>query len=311
MAQLRTEALHEHAKGLDMQPPAAILGYLADAQVEAARSVHGAISQIAAAAEIAAECLGSGGRIAYAAAGSSGLMALADGLELPGTYGITRDRIVILLAGGAAAFHDLPGGPEDDAAQAAKEVADAGLKSGDCLIAVSASGTTPYALGALEEAARRGARTIAIANNPATPLLDKAEAPILLATPPEVIAGSTRMGAGTAQKIALNMLSTLTAIHLGHVVDGHMVNLLADNAKLKARAARIVAAVAEQSEADAHAALEKTGGAVKPAILIAAGAADRLAAQELLDRTGGKLRPALARLEGSRGQASTLINNRT
>jgi N-acetylmuramic acid 6-phosphate etherase len=118
MAQLRTEALHEHAEGLDMQPPAAVLGFLADAQVEAARSVHGATSQIASAAAIAAECLGSGGRIAYAAAGSSGLMALADGLELPGTYGITRDRIVILLAGGQAAFHDLPGGPEDDAAQA-------------------------------------------------------------------------------------------------------------------------------------------------------------------------------------------------
>lgn len=311
MAQLRTEALHEHAEGLDMQSPVAILGFLADAQVEAARSVHGATSQIATAAAIAAECLGGGGRIAYAAAGSSGLMALADGLELPGTYGITRDRIVILLAGGAAAFHDLPGGPEDDAAQAAKEVADAGLKSGDCLVAVSASGTTPYALGALQEAARRGVRTIAIANNPDTPLLEQAEAPILLATPPELIAGSTRMGAGTAQKIALNMLSTLTAIHLGHVHDGYMVNLLADNLKLKGRAARIVAAVAGCGEAEARTALEVTGGAVKPAILVAAGAADRRAADELLNGTGGRLRPALARLEGSREQASALANNRT
>jgi N-acetylmuramic acid 6-phosphate etherase len=311
MAQLRTEALHEHAEGLDMQPPEAVLGFLADAQVEAARSVQGAISQIAAAAAIAAECLGSGGRIAYAAAGSSGLMALADGLELPGTYGITRDRIVILLAGGAAAFHDLPGGPEDDAVQAAKEVADAGLKSGDCLIAVSASGTTPYAVGALEEAARRGVRTIAIANNPGTPLLEKAEAPILLATPPELIAGSTRMGAGTAQKIALNMLSTLAAIHLGHVHDGYMVNLLADNLKLKGRAARIVAAVAGCSEADARTALEKTGGAVKPAILVAAGAADRAAAEKLLAGTGGRVRPALATFEGSREQRSRSANNRT
>ena len=311
MAQLRTEALHEHAEGLDMQPPAAVLGFLADAQVEAARSVQGAISQIAAAAAIAAECLGSGGRIAYAAAGSSGLMALADGLELPGTYGITRDRIVILLAGGAAAFHDLPGGPEDDAVQAAKEVADAGLTSGDCLIAVSASGTTPYALGALEEAARRGVRTIAIANNPGTPLLEKAEAPILLATPPELIAGSTRMGAGTAQKIALNMLSTLAAIHLGHVHDGYMVNLLADNLKLKGRAARIVAAVAGCSETDARTALEKTGGAVKPAILVAAGAVDRAAAEKLLAGTGGRVRPALATFEGSREQRSRSANNRT
>ncbi len=311
MAQLRTEALHEHAQGLDLQPPAAILGFFADAQIDAARTVKPAIGQIAHAAAIAAQCLGSGGRIAYAAAGSSGLMALADGLELPGTYGIARDRIVILLAGGAAAFHDLPGGPEDDAGQAAKEVAEAGLKSGDCLIAISASGTTPYAIGALEEAARRGVRTIAIANNAGSPLLEKAEAPILLATPPEIIAGSTRMGAGTAQKIALNMLSTLAAIHLGHVHDGHMVNLLADNLKLKRRAARIVAAVAGCGEAEAEAALEKTGGSVKPAILVAAGAADRQAAQQLLEGTGGKLRPALEKIGGSRGQAPTLVNKRT
>ena len=129
-------------------------------------------------------------------------------------------------------------------AQGRKDVADAGIGAGDCLIAVSASGSTPYAVGALEEATRRGARTIAIANNEGSPLLELAEAPILLKTPPELIAGSTRMGAGTAQKIALNMLSTLAAIHLGHVHDGYMVNLHADNLKLKRRAARIVSAIA-------------------------------------------------------------------
>lgn len=302
MAQKRTEALHEHAAGLDEQPPAAVLGFLAGAQVDAAKTVRAAIPDIADAAKIVAETLAAGGRLAYAAAGSSGLMALADALELPGTYGIPRNRIVVLFAGGAAALQDMAGAPEDDAAQAAREVVDAGLGKGDCLIAVSASGSTPYAVGALDQAARRGVKTIAIANNAGSTLLGLADTPILLATPPEVIAGSTRMGAGTAQKIALNMLSTLAAIHLGHVHDGYMVNLFADNIKLRGRAARIVSAVAGCDEQAALAALEKTGGEVKPAILIAAGAADAKAAEQLLDETGRRLRPALSKLgvlEGS------------
>lgn len=296
MAQKRTEALHEHAGGLDRQQPSTVLGTLADAQVEAAGAVRAAIPAIANAAAIVAETLGAGGRLAYAAAGSSGLMALADALELPGTYGIPRDRIVVLFAGGAAALQDMAGAPEDDAAGAAREVADAGLGSGDCLIAVSASGSTPYAVGALEEAARRGVRTVAIANNAGSPLLERAQAPILLATPPEVIAGSTRMGAGTAQKIALNMLSTLAAIHLGHVHDGYMVNLHVDNLKLRGRAARMVAAIAGCDEATALSALDSTGGKVKPAVLIATGAANADAAAKLLDGSGGRLRPALSKL---------------
>lgn len=301
MAQTRTEALHEHAGGLDEQPPATVLAFLADAQAEAARTVRNAIPAIATAAAVAAESIASGGRLAYAAAGSSGLMALADALELPGTYGIPRDRILVFFAGGAAALQDMAGAPEDDAPAAACEVAEAGLKPGDCLIAVSASGSTPYALGALEEAVRRGVRTIAIANNAGSPLLELADVPILLATPPEVIAGSTRMGAGTAQKIALNMLSTLAAIHLGHVHDGYMVNLHADNAKLRGRAARIVAAVVGCDEETALRALERTGGRVKPAILLAAGAADVKAAEELLDGTDRRLRPALSKLGALEG----------
>lgn len=301
MTQRRTEALHEHAVGLDRQPPATVLGHLAYAQAQAAGTVHTAIPAIADAAAIVAETLGAGGRLAYAAAGSSGLMALADALELPGTYGIPRDRIVVLFAGGAAALQDMAGAPEDDATGAAREVADAKLGSGDCLIAVSASGSTPYAVGALEEAAKRGVRTVAIANNEGSRLLELAEAPILLATPPEVIAGSTRMGAGTAQKIALNMLSTLAAIHLGHVHDGYMVNLHADNLKLRGRAARMVAAIAGSDEATALAALEKTGGRVKPAVLIASGAAGVADAKELLDASGGRLRPALEKLKALEG----------
>ncbi|MCV3206597.1 N-acetylmuramic acid 6-phosphate etherase [Mesorhizobium sp. YC-39] len=307
MAEKRTEAHHQNAEGLDIQAPDAILSSLADAQIEAARAVRGAIPAIADAAEIIAGRLNGGGKLAYAAAGSSGLMALADALELPGTFGIKRDRIAILIAGGDEAFKTLAGGPEDDTGEAAAAVAAAGIGKDDCLIAVSASGSTPYAVRALEEARRRGAATIAIANNSDAPLLRLADVAILLETPPELIAGSTRMGAGTAQKIALNMLSTLTAIHLGHVHDGYMVNLMADNIKLRDRAARIVAAISGRGRDDAARLLEKSGGAVKTAILLAAGAASADAAEKILEGTGQKLRPALSAIEGSKGRNAPVL----
>jgi N-acetylmuramic acid 6-phosphate etherase len=312
MAERRTEAHHRNAEGLDMQAPEAILSSLAAGQVEAAGAVHAAIPQIAAAASLIAGRLKAGGRLVYAAAGSSGLMALADALELPGTFGIARDRILVLLAGGDAALKDLAGAPEDDVDGAKAAMAQAGVGAGDCLIALSASGSTPYAVAALQEAGRRGAATIAIANNRAAPLLEKADVGILLETPPEVIAGSTRMGAGTAQKIALNMLSTLAAIHLGHVHDGYMVNLIADNSKLRDRAARIVAAVAGRDPQEAAALLEASGGAVKTAILLAAGAADAEVAKKLLDGAGQKLRPALSAIRGE-AEGATLRSrqNRT
>lgn len=226
--------------------------------------------------------------------------AAAGSLELPGTFGIPRERIVILIAGGAANFHELANGAEDDAGMGAAEVAAAGIGVGDCLIALSASGTTPYALGALRAAREGGAETVAIANNAGAPLLELADVPVLIETPAEVIAGSTRMGAGTAQKIALNMISTLMAIRLGHVHDGYMVNLRPDNVKLKDRAARIVAAIAGCGTEAAAELLEKSGGSVKVAILMASGARDAATAERLLQSAGQHLRPALAMIEGKR-----------
>lgn len=300
MAIAGTEAVNSKASGLDLQPPLSVLRMLADAQVEASKVVLGALEPIARGAEIAAERLASGGRIVYAAAGSSGLMAMADGLELPGTYGITRDRIVILIAGGTNALYNLPGAPEDSADDAVAELTANKLSAKDCLIAISASGTTPYAVAALDEGRRVGAATIGMANNAGTPLIDRAEVGICLPTPPEMIAGSTRMGAGTAQKIALNMMSTMIGIHLGHVHDGYMINLLADNIKLRDRAARIVSAIAGCEPEAASALLERAKGSVKIAVLLARGAPDADAANDILSSTGQKIRPALERLkEGS------------
>lgn len=296
-----TEQLHREAAGLDMQPPDRILDVLARAQVEAASSVIPALPAIAEAARLAAEALSAGGRLIYAAAGSSGLMALADALELPGTFGIARDRILVLLAGGAASLMDLGGSAEDDGVEVEREIAAAEISASDTLIAISASGSTPYALAAIKAARARKARVVAIANNEGAPLLSEADVAICLQTPPEPLAGSTRMGAGTAQKIALNLLSTLMAIHLGHVHDGYMVNLRADNAKLKERATRIVAAVGGCAKEDARAHLDAADGSVKRAILLASGITDAGAADRLLDQTGQRLRPALSALREGRG----------
>lgn len=296
MSATRTEMTHASASGFDTRAPEEALAILAIAQAEAARVVQEAVPEIAKAAQLAADCITGGGRLVYVAAGSSGLMALADALEIPGTYGLARDRIKVLLAGGLAALTDMEGSPEDDADAARAAIAEAGVGKGDCVIALTASGYTPYPMAAVDAARAAGARTIGISNNSGAPLFDRVDVAICLPTPPEVIAGSTRMGAGTAQKIALNMLSTMMAVHLGHVHDGFMVNVIADNAKLRGRARRIVMAVSEVPEDAAAAALDQAGGAVKVAILLAAGAEGVAGAQRLLAENDGHLRPALKTL---------------
>ena len=228
-------------------------------------------------------------------------MALADGLELPGTYGISNNRIKILFAGGDACLKYLLGGPEDDEELAVQDVAASGLSSDDTIIALSASGSTPYAVKALELAQEVGAKSIALANNDNAPLLRIADIAIFLPTPPEVIAGSTRMGAGSAQKVALNMISTLMAIELGHVHDGYMVNVVADNEKLRQRARRMIMDIARCNANAANDALDQSGGAVKLAVLLASGADDKEAAKNLLERNGQKLRPSLSALKQGHG----------
>ncbi|MFC6445954.1 N-acetylmuramic acid 6-phosphate etherase [Shinella zoogloeoides] len=296
MAAGRTEGRHEQARGLDERQPVDALKVLADGQKAAAAVVDAALVDIAAASRLAADALLSGGRLVYAGAGSSGLMAMADALELPGTYGIPHDRIVILLAGGAASLVDLAGGYEDDRDLAVGDAVAAGIGPKDCVISVSASGSTPYALAIADYAKEKGARVVAMANNPGAALFADADVAILLQTPPEVISGSTRMGAGTAQKIAFNMFSTLTGIHLGHVHDGHMVNLKADNIKLKGRACRIVSDISGVGIDEAERLLARSEGSVKTAVLLAAGVEDAGAAKAALDRSGQSLRRALQTL---------------
>ena len=267
MGTKNTESMHKRSKGLDLLEPQDILGAMLEGQSQAAGSVGDALPQISAASELMAHSLNSGGRLIYAAAGSSGLMAMADALELPGTFGIDRKKIVVLFAGGAPTIDTFVGGPEDNEKRGEADAGNADLTQKDCVIVVSASGTTPYALGALRHAVGNGTPTISLANNADTPLLSESDVAICLSTPPELVAGSTRLGAGTAQKIALNMMSTLMAIHLGHVVDGYMVNLVADNRKLQGRAAGIVSALAGTDSDSAQTFLDQANGSVKLAIL--------------------------------------------
>lgn len=295
MAQRQTEQLHADAKELDLRSDLDIASLLARGQADAAASVEQAISTIAQAGALAANAVGNGGRLIYAAAGSSGLMALADSLELPGTYGISSNQIVVLMAGGAEALVNMRGGPEDDRAAAREAVLALNPGPNDCLIALTASGSTPYPIEAVRAARAQGAATVGISNNAGAAIFDGVDVAVHLPTPAEVIAGSTRMGAGTAQKIALNMISTIMAVRLGHVHDGYMVNVVADNDKLRDRARGMVAAIAEVSVEKAGEALGLTDGAVKAAILVAKGADTDRAAQ-LLAQHNGFLRPALAEL---------------
>ena len=291
MALPQTEAVTADVSGIDTMPDAAILTRILAGQAAAVAVVETAMVPIAAAAEMMARTLRGDGRLVYVAAGSSALMAVSDGVELGGTFGIAPDRIRLLMAGGLPVDAAMPGHTEDDVSQA--EVAAKDIRPDDVVIAVTASGSTPYPCTISKLAQKAGARTIGIANNADAPLFATSDIAIHLPTPPEVIGGSTRLGAATAQKAALNMMSTLMGVKLGHVYDGMMVNLLADNTKLQARAAGMVSAIAGVDAAQATDCLRKSCGAVKSAVLLAVGVESWAKAEAMLAEANGNLRVAL------------------
>ncbi len=285
----QTENLSDHISIDALDADAAAL-HMLDSQIAAVRSARPALPDITRAAIRMAETIANGGTLIYVAAGSSGLMALADISELPGTFGIPPAQLRLHMAGGVPMDAHMPGQTEDDTNEA--DAIAARITKDDCVIALSASGSTPYPVAIAKQAAAQGAYIIAIANNPDTPLLNLADVAICLPTPPEVLAGSTRLGAGTAQKVALNIISTLMGVHLGHVYQGRMVNLIADNAKLLERAAGIVREIAGVPDEQAQSALETAGGNVKLAVLIASGF-DLVKARAALTRHNGRLGPCL------------------
>ena len=287
---MRTEAQTPRYRGLDAWPPREILEALLERQFSALAAVRAALPAIEAAALAARDRLREGGRLAYAGAGTSGRLALLDAVELYPTFGWPKERTLVFLAGGERAAFEAVEEAEDD--EAAGRAAGSRLGAQDVLVGVSASGRTPFVLGAVEAARERGALTLGVANNPGSPLLQAAEHPVLLDTGPEVIAGSTRLAAGTAQKVALNLFSTLVMTLLGGVYDNLMVGVVPTNEKLRRRAAEIVARIAGVDEEAAERALRRADYEVKTAVLVARGLSPEEARARLLE-AGGRLREAL------------------
>ncbi|MFT3978387.1 MAG: N-acetylmuramic acid 6-phosphate etherase, partial [Sphingomonas bacterium] len=239
--------------------------------------------------------LGDGGRLIYAGAGTSGRVAVQDGVELFPTYNWPRERVLFLMAGGLAALTESAEGAEDDEAAARRELAEARVGARDVVIGVAASGRTPYTVAAVAAAREAGALTVGLANNPDSPLARAAEHGITVKTGAEVIAGSTRMKAGTAQKAVLNMFSTATMLRLGLVHRGLMVNMRVSNEKLLHRAREMIRDIAGVDLAAATAALDAADREIKPGVLVALGAApDR--ARGLLSEASGDLSRAIAAL---------------
>lgn len=291
MTQASTESIPTTAAGIDTLPDTEILARLHQGQVNAVASVTEALAEIAAGARCMSQALLDGGSLIYAGAGSSALMAAADAMELAGTFGLDADRVKILMAGGLPRDAHMPGNTEDDTEEAGR--AAQAITANDAIVIVTASGSTPYAMEIAEIAHNRGAKTICVANNRDASIFAHANVAICLPSGGEIIGGSTRMGAGSAQKSALNMMSTLMGIHLGHVHDGMMVNLKADNEKLKARALGMVCSITAVPMEEAASCLEKAGGLVKPAVLLAAGVESLQQANALLEQSRGNLRNAL------------------
>ena len=288
-----TEDFSPRNLGLDTWSDEEILDAFWEGQARAIAAVRPALPAIAAAARDIAARIEPEGRLVYVGAGSSGRQAALDGMELGATFGWPDDRVALVLAEGNALTPGAArGGYEDDAGKAQNAIRALQLQPSDAMIAVAASGTTPFALAAAGEAQRAGALVIAIANNPQAALFDFAHHCILLETGPEVLAGSTRMNAGTAQKAALGLLSSLSMTRLGHVHDGLMVSMRADCAKLEGRARQIVMRIAGCTEKTANEALRLAGGEIKPAVLVALGETPAMAAR-LLDDTDDNLRGTL------------------
>jgi N-acetylmuramic acid 6-phosphate etherase len=294
-----TERHSPRYSAIDVWSPADVLDAMIEGQFAAVAAVRTARAAIEAAVLAMEPRLRDGGRLVYAGAGTSGRLAVQDGAELMPTFSWPQDRVVLLIAGGAEALLRSVEGAEDESEEARALLRRHAVEASDVLIAVAASGTTPFTLECLRQAKQRGALTIGIANNLHTPLLEEAEHPIWLDTGAEPIAGSTRMKAATAQRIALNLLSSLVMIRLGRIYRGLMVDLKAVNKKLLRRSEKILLELSGRSREDVREALQRANGSVKIAFLLLEGC-DRDEAMRLLDRAGGQLRTAQSLIETDR-----------
>ncbi|MFF9808950.1 N-acetylmuramic acid 6-phosphate etherase [Streptomyces coeruleorubidus] len=293
LGSLTTEAFRPDLAGIDRLPTLDIARLMNGEDATVAGAVAARLPQIAAAIDALAERMARGGRLVYAGAGTAGRLGVLDASECPPTFNTDPSRVVGLIAGGPRAVVTSVEGAEDSRELARADLEPLGLTPDDTVVGISASGRTPYAIGAVEHARARRCLTIGLACNSGSPLAAAAEHGIEIVVGPELLTGSTRLKAGTAQKLVLNMLSTITMIRLGKTYGNLMVDVRASNDKLRARSHRIVALATGAGDEEIERALAATDGEVKNAILTILADVDGPTAARLLEESDGHLRAAL------------------
>jgi N-acetylmuramic acid 6-phosphate etherase len=292
---MTTEDINPRYVDLDLWPTPEGLKALLEEQAAAVASVGPALPAIAAAVDAAAPRLKNGGRLVYVGAGTSARIGVQDGAELFPTFNWPREQVVFVIAGGEDALLRAIENAEDSGADGARRIDDISAGPNDVVVGVAASGGTPFTVAALKAARERGALTIGVASNRGSQLLQVCEHPILIETGAEPVAGSTRLKAGTAQKVVLNLFSTMVMVRLGRVYRGLMVHMQPTNEKLRRRSAQMVVTLTGCTAEKAAAAISEADGDVKLAVLMARGM-DRKAAAALLAKTSGNLRAAMAEI---------------
>ncbi|MFG2948798.1 N-acetylmuramic acid 6-phosphate etherase [Streptomyces adustus] len=291
---LTTEAFRPELADIDRLPTLDIARLMNGEDTSVPAAVAARLPEIAAAIDAVAERMARGGRLVYAGAGTAGRLGVLDASECPPTFDTRPGQVVGLIAGGPDALVTSVEGAEDSAELARADLDALALTADDTVVGVSASGRTPYAIGAVEHARARGALTIGLACNAGSVLAGAAEHGVEIVVGPELLTGSTRLKAGTAQKLVLNMISTITMIRLGKTYGNLMVDVRASNEKLRARSRRIVALATGADDPEIERALTATGGEVKHAILVILAGVDGPTAGRLLEESHGHLRAALA-----------------
>ena len=289
----RTEHRNTASKNLDRMSTIEIVRLMNREDRKVAAAVSRQLPVIARAAEAIVQAIRSGGRLIYIGAGSSGRMAVLDAAECPPTFGTSPQLVQALIAGGGPAITGAVEGAEDSAKNAKRDLRTKKLTRHDIVVGITASGTTPYVLSALQYAKRRGAPTIAITVNPRTPVARLAKILIATEVGPEVLTGSTRLKAGTAQKMVLNMLSTAAMARLGHVYENLMIDVKASNQKVSDRIVRILAEASGKNVSASEHALRQAGHNMRVALVMLKRGVSPQEAKAGLARVKGDLRKAL------------------
>ncbi len=291
---LLTESRNPLSEAIDTLSPSEIVRLMNSEDARVVEAVGAEADSIARAIEWAADRLGRGGRLIYAGAGTSGRLGVLDAAECPPTFSTPPEMVVGLIAGGPSAFTRAIEGAEDDPDRGAADIDERNVGPDDLVVGIATSGRTPYVIGAVRAARRRGAATVGIACNRPSLLGSEVDIEIALLVGPEIIAGSTRLKAGTATKMVLNMISTGAMVRIGKTLGNRMVDMKSSNEKLRIRARRMLRELAGIDDDKAREILERCGGQLKPALVVAMAGVGRDEAQALLDAHSGQVRAAVA-----------------